>query len=128
MNCYLQFHGIPQTEKDLLSKVNAIATKIQLPQLSGDDVDVIQHHSRIRFLMLSAASQSKKTWDLWWANRRKITNEDGNMHVLENLTKRKRELLKKTKDWAKEHCNKYVWHSNGKVLVRKSDAVVQQSK
>lgn len=41
MNCYLQFHGIPQTEKDLLSKVNAIATKIQLPQLSGDDVDAI---------------------------------------------------------------------------------------
>lgn len=65
------------------------------------------------------ATQAKR--DLWWQNKNKIRSSGNDSYVMENLTKRTRELLFETKNWAKSNNFKYVWHSNGRVLVRKID-------
>lgn len=39
--------------------------------------------------------------------------------MCENMTRLSRSLLTKTKEWAKNAGYAFVWHTNGKVLVRK---------
>lgn len=43
------------------------------------------------------------------------------MYIHENLTKQNRELLVNAKDWAKGKGFLSLWHTNGKIVVRRKD-------
>lgn len=120
----LEFHGLQQTAReDLLGKINEIAAHIELPQLVESDVVAIHRlpsrRDKIPVVICRFATQAKR--DLWWQNKNKIRSSGNDSYVMENLTKRTRDLLFETKNWAKSNNFKYVWHSNGRVLVRKID-------
>ncbi|KAM7283115.1 uncharacterized protein ISCGN_000270 [Ixodes scapularis] len=120
----LEFHGIQVTEKEnLLSKLNVLATQLELPQLS--DMDVVSIHrlpsrkDKTPGVICRFARQADR--DRWWESRKKLRDSNDTLFLLENLTRRSRSLLFETKAWAKRNNYKYAWHSNGRVLVRKSD-------
>lgn len=120
----LECHGIQQTAREhLLGKINEIAAHIELPQLVESDIVAIHRlpsrKDKIPVVICRFATQAKR--DVWWQNKNKIRSSSDDSYVLENLTKRTRDLLFETKNWAKVNNFKYVWHSNGRVLVRKID-------
>lgn len=120
----LEFHGIQQTaNEDLLGKINALAAEIEIPQLLESDIVSIHRQpidkNKIPGVICRFAKQAQR--DVWWQNRKKIRSLDENCFVMENLTKRTRALLFETKNWAKTKHIKYVWHSNGRILARKTD-------
>ncbi|XP_077484998.1 uncharacterized protein LOC144095071 [Amblyomma americanum] len=122
----LEFHGIQETDKEnLLDKINALTAQIKLPALSENDVVAVHRlpakKDKIPGIICRFARQADR--DAWWQNRKKLQEADGNIFVLENLTKRTRALLFEAKNWAKVKKYKYVWHSNGRVLVRKADGL-----
>lgn len=43
------------------------------------------------------------------------------VHIYGIMTKQNRELLAKTKEWAKANGFKYTWHRNGKIFARRKD-------
>lgn len=50
-------------------------------------------------------------------------NSTPRLFIQENLTRHNRELLRETKERAKAKNYAYVWHTNGKILVRKTVGV-----
>lgn len=120
----LEFHGIPKTEgEDLISKVNNIAEKLEMPELSQSDVTAIHRlpskPDKIPGIIIKFASQT--TRDAWLDRRARLRNAGINAYVSENMTTYNRELLAKTKEWAKGKGFLYVWHRNGKLFVRRKD-------
>nr|XP_037288234.1 LOW QUALITY PROTEIN: uncharacterized protein LOC119181152 [Rhipicephalus microplus] len=119
----LQFHGNKQTEKEnLIDKLNELATQLELPQLSANDVVVVHRlpskKDKIPGIICHFTKQADR--DRWWLNRNKLRERNDAIFMKENGTKRTRALLFEAKNWAKGQCN-YVWHNNGRVLVRKAD-------
>nr|XP_054931604.1 uncharacterized protein LOC126539682 [Dermacentor andersoni] len=120
----LEFHGIQHSEKEnLLEKLNDVAVQLELPQLSENDVVSVHRlpskKEKIPGIICRFAKQADR--DRWWKSRQKLRASKDDVFLLENVTKRTRDLLFQTKIWAKRANYKYVWHSNGRVLVRKTD-------
>lgn len=120
----LEFHGIQYSEKEnLLEKLNKVAMKLELPQLSESDVVSVHRlpskKEKIPGIICRFAKQADR--DRWWKSRKKLRESKDDVFLLENVTKRTRDLLFETKIWAKRANYKYVWHSNSRVLVRKAD-------
>lgn len=120
----LEFHGIPKTEnEDLLSKVNEIAATLQLPQLEINDVTAAHRlpskPDKTPGVIVRFTRQAVR--DDWLEARKKLKEADAEVYIQENLTKQTRNLLWETKQWARESNFKFVWHSNGKVLVRRKE-------
>lgn len=120
----LEFHGLPVTEsEDLLSKVNAVAEKLHLPQLADSDVVAVHRlpaaKDKVPGVIVRFAKQAIR--DSFLEKRNELRKSEDPCHILENLTKKNRLLLGTTKVWAKNHGYKYVWHKNGKVYVRQKD-------
>ncbi|XP_065308124.1 uncharacterized protein [Dermacentor albipictus] len=119
----LEFHGIPQTyNENLLEEINALAGKAELPQLLQHDIVAIHRlpakKGKTPAVICRFAKQMNR--DEWWQNRKKLSCVD-KLFLQENITKRTRALLFEVKNWAKINGFKYVWHHNGRVLVRKTD-------
>ncbi|XP_077548318.1 uncharacterized protein LOC144161537 [Haemaphysalis longicornis] len=120
----LEFHGLELTKnEDLLAKINALSQKLEVPPLSKDDVVTIHRlparRDNIPGIICCFAKLADR--ENWWQNRKKLVRSDDSPFILENLTRRTRALLFEAKNWAKEAHFKYVWHNNGRVLVRKAD-------
>nr|XP_050052394.2 uncharacterized protein LOC126548287 [Dermacentor andersoni] len=120
----LEFHGIQHSEKEnLLEKLNDVAVQLELPQLSENDVVSVHRlpskKENIPGIICRFAKQADR--DRWWKSRQKLRESKDDVFLLENVTKTTRDLLFQTKIWAKRANCKYVWHSNGRVLVRKTD-------
>ncbi|XP_077523190.1 uncharacterized protein LOC144134074 [Amblyomma americanum] len=120
----LEFHGIQDTENEnLLQKINVLAAKAQIPELLQDDVVAIHRlparKNKTPGIICRFAKEAKR--GEWWQNRKKLSSVDGNVYLQENITKRTRALLFAVKNWAKVNEFKFVWHHNGRVLVRKSE-------
>lgn len=120
----LEFHGIQTAEnEDLVSEINKLAAKIKLPLLDKNDIVAIHRlpskKDKIPGVICRFAKQTDR--DMWWQNRKKLSDAHEDLFLLENLTKRTRTLLFETKVWAKANNFKYVWHYNNKVLMRKVD-------
>ncbi|XP_077564066.1 uncharacterized protein LOC144179549 [Haemaphysalis longicornis] len=118
----LEFHGIQTAEnEDLVSEINKLAAKIKLPLLDKNDIVAIHRlpskKDKIPGVICRFAKQTDR--DMWWQNRKKLSDAHEDLFLLENLTKRTRTLLFETKVWAKANNFKYVWHHNNKVLMRK---------
>lgn len=120
----LEFHGIPKTEKeDVLSKVNEIAATLQLPQLEINDVTAAHRlpskPDKTPGVIVRFTRQAVR--DDWFEARKKLKAADSAVYIQENLTKQTRKLLWETKQWARENNFRFVWHSNGRVLVRRRE-------
>lgn len=120
----LEFHGIPVSEnEDLLSKVNDVASKINVPELSVTDVVSIHRlpaaRDKVPGIIVRFARQSVK--DAFLAKKSELNRLKIYCFILENLTKRNKVLLTATKDWARNHDYKYVWHKNGRIYIRQKD-------
>lgn len=120
----LEFHGIPVSEnEDLLSKVNDVASKINVPELGMTDVVSIHRlpaaRDKVPGIIVRFARQSVK--DAFLAKKSELNRLKIYCFILENLTKRNKVLLTATKDWARNHDYKYVWHKNGRIYIRQKD-------
>lgn len=120
----LEFHGISESEnEDLLSKVNAVTSKVSLPALTVSDVAAVHRlpaaKDKVPAILVRFSRQSHK--DLFLSKRAELNQMKTNCFMLENLTKRNKELLRDAKNWAKNNNFKYVWHRNGKIFVRQRD-------
>ena len=125
----LEFHGIKGTQSEnLLDKINALTAQNKLPPLTQKDVVAIHRlparKDKTAGIICRFARQADR--DAWWQNRKKLQETDDNIFMLENLTKKTRTLLHDVKNWAKAKKYKYVWHSNGRILVRKADGLKAQ--
>lgn len=120
----LEFHGIPKSEnEDVLSKVNELATTLKLPQLEINDVTAAHRlpskPDKTPGVIVRFTRQAVR--DNWFEARKKLKTADSDVYIQENLTKQTRKLLWETKQWARESNFQFVWHSNGKVLVRRTE-------
>ncbi|XP_075553491.1 uncharacterized protein LOC142586124 [Dermacentor variabilis] len=117
----IEIHGITESEnEDLMMKVNEVATQIKLPLLNKSDVMAIHRlpakPGKTRAIIIRFVHQELR--DSWLANKKQL-KDHGHVFFCENMTRLSRALLSKTKEWAQTSGYAYVWHSNGKVLVRK---------
>nr|XP_050024388.1 uncharacterized protein LOC126518657 [Dermacentor andersoni] len=120
----LDFHGIQHSEKEsLLEKLNEVAVQLVVPRLSENDVVSVHRlpskKEKIPGIICCFAKQADR--DRWWQSRKKLRESKYDVFLLENVTKRTRDSLFMTKIWAKRANYRYVWPSNGHVLVRKAD-------
>lgn len=120
----LEFHGIPKSDnEDLLLKVNEIAKKLDVPELTMKDIAAIHRlpckPDKTPGIIVRFFQQTTK--DEWLNKRSVLKRAKDDAYILENLTSHDRELLWEAKEWSKESNYKYVWYKNGNVLVRKQD-------
>ncbi|XP_037529384.1 uncharacterized protein LOC119406724 [Rhipicephalus sanguineus] len=120
----LEFHGIKQTEKEnLIEKLNELATQLELPQLSANDVVAVHRlpskKDKIPGIICRFVKQTDR--DRWWLNRKKLRDRNDVVFMKENVQNEHVLFCLKQKNWAKRAMHKYVWHNNGRVLVRKAD-------
>lgn len=119
----LEIHGLPaEPNEDLLTKVNEVAKKLELPELH--DIDAAMHRLPARpnktpGIVVRFTRQALR--DKWLDSRRKLKRSETTVHILENLTKHNRALLWSARQWARNKQYRYVWHRDGKVFVRRSD-------
>lgn len=129
----LEFHGISVTpNENLLEKVNQLASVLEVPSLELSDVTAIHRlpskPDKVPGIIVRYGRQADR--DAWLAKRKKLREAKKNVAILENMTKKSRELLQTTKQWASVNNFRFAWHSNGKILLRKNtgdDAIVVRS-
>lgn len=120
----LEVHGIPVTENEvLLTKLNEVANVLNVPQLNTNDVISVHRlparADKLPGIIVHFASEA--TRNRWFENRLKLKSSQGNTYLQENITKHNRALLWAAKQWAKDNRFQYVWHRNGRILIRKKD-------
>lgn len=120
--CNLEIHGMPLSQnEDLLKKVNDVATKLGVSQLSETDVAALHRlqakSDKIPGVIVRFARQS--TRDKWFNNKGNLDRSQSTVYILENMTRQSKALFWASKEWARENHFKYVWYKNGKVYVRK---------
>ncbi|XP_050052504.2 uncharacterized protein [Dermacentor andersoni] len=118
----IEFHGITESDdEDLMKKVNDIGTTLELKPLCSSDITAIHRlpakPGKTRGVIVSFAKSEIR--DAWLEKRKALRDANTNMFICENLTRFSRTLLASAKCWAKESGYAFVWHANGKVLVRK---------
>lgn len=100
-----------------------MAAKIDVPLLTTNDVIAVHRlpaaRDKVPGIIVRLARQSLK--DGIMSKRRELRTLNDGCYIMENLTKRTRALLAVTKEWAKHHNHKHVWHRNNKIYVRRVD-------
>lgn len=119
----LEIHGIPVTEnEDLITELNKVADKIEVPHLEVSDVVTVHRlparKDHVPGIIIHFVRQDTK--DIWLKKRSTLKDVTPRIFIQENLTRFNRELLRATKDMAKEKSYAFAWYGNGKVFVRKS--------
>lgn len=120
----LEVHGVIKTENEnLLDKVNEVASRLQLPPLTTNDV-VAMHRlpakpDKVPHIIIRFTRQTTK--EQWLQNKKKLFGTKPDVFIVENMTKKNRELLWKAKEWAKGAGFRYVWHRSGSIFARKKD-------
>lgn len=118
----VEIHGIPETAgENLLNKVNDLAKTLSLTELAPADISAIHRMAsrpgRERGVILRFVHQDLR--NMWLEKRKSLRQEQENVYITENMTKRSRALLLAAKTWARRVGYDFAWHSNGKVLVRR---------
>lgn len=119
----IEIHGIAETEgENLLEKVNSLGAQLEMQPITSHDVVAVHRlpakTGKARGIILRFVRQ--ETRDAWIAKRKVLREKRNRVFINENLTSRTRKLLAATKEWAKDADYQFVWHANGKVLMRKS--------
>lgn len=119
----LEIHGVPAgPNENLIESLNTVADKLRVPHLEASEVVSVHRlpakPEKIPGIIVRFAQQ--QTRDSWLAKKRNLKQSDSAVFVQENLTRHCRELLKESKNVARDKSYEYVWYSHGKVLVRKT--------
>lgn len=115
----MEIHGMPVTDgEDLLSKVNSLAVKLDLPTLVANDIEGLHRlpsqPDKVPVVLIRFANRSTKTD---WISKRKECEDD--IRFFDNLTASSRNLLWLAKMKAKEMKYAFVWSKEGKIYARK---------
>lgn len=129
----IEVHGVQRTpNENLLAKLNDIAKSVNLPELSVNDVDAVHRlpakPGKEPGIIVRFVRQSIR--DTWLDSRKVLKNLKSTVTIVENMTKQHRDLLRYARTWAAENDYRFVWHSNGRILVSKAEgarAIVIQS-
>lgn len=118
----IEIHGIPEAAgEDLLSKVNEVADKIGMNHLTEADTLALHRMSakpgKTKGVIARFVRQELR--DAWLQKRVVLKEKGDSVYITENMTNYSRVLLQATKEWAKQAGFAYVWHVNGKILVRR---------
>lgn len=118
----LVIHGVAESkDENLLSKVNEVAQKIDMVELTHADVVSLHRLSarpgKERGLIIRFARQELR--DAWLEKRKVLRERREGISITENMTNHARILLNYAKAWAEGVGYAFAWHSNGKILVRK---------
>lgn len=120
----LEIHGIPASEnEDLMAKVNEIAMKLQVPTVTRNDITNV-HRLRAKVGKTPGVIvrfQNQEMRDKWLSKKKLLNHGTDNLYVCENMTRHSRNLLTMAKEWAAVSGYAFVWHVNGKVLVRRAN-------
>lgn len=120
----LEIHGIPVRQgESLLDVMNHVANKLEVPPLTQSDVQTI-HRLPARpdnVPGIIARFEKQSVRDAWLQKRNKLKGSEPRIFLQENITRQNRELLRATKDVAKTKGYAFVWHVNGKILVRRGE-------
>lgn len=119
----LEIHGLaPTAQENLFDKVNEIALKLELPQLSPADIDAVHRlpsrPDRAPVVLLRFSS--RLTRDSWFEKRRQLRPVGLDVYFHENLTARNKRLLWLVRQKAQEKGYQFSWHKNGKTFVRRA--------
>lgn len=120
----LEVHGIAVVpDEDLIDTLNTVADKLEVPHITSCDVvSVHRLPSKGNYTPgIIARFARQATRDTWLANKSKLNGTAPRVYIQENMTRHDRELLRSVKDAAKDKGYRYVWHVNGKIMVRKTD-------
>lgn len=120
----LEFHGIPQTNNEnLLQQLNQVAAKISVPELTESDI-VSAHRlpskpGKIPGIIVRFGKQ--QTRDQWLEKKKELKRDQETIFIQENMTRHNRALLHAARDWASTRRYQYVWHKDGKILIREKE-------
>ncbi|CAN7981385.1 unnamed protein product, partial [Ixodes pacificus] len=120
----VEIHGIPKKDNEnLMETIQQLSAKLQLPAPSHDSIEAVHRLSRRegKIPPIIVRFKERAVRDLWISKRRALAKE--RVFINENLTKLLRQLLWKTKSCAKVKGYKFVWITNGKILVREKENV-----
>lgn len=120
----LEIHGVVFTEKeDLLSKINEVAHLLDVDEVSDCDVEACHRlpskPNKVPGIIIRFERQAVR--DRWLRKKSALKESGKNIYICENLSRRTKELLFTTKEWAQTNDWKFAWHANGKVLLRKKE-------
>ncbi|KAG0431749.1 hypothetical protein HPB47_021490 [Ixodes persulcatus] len=120
----LEIHGIPAVQgENLLTSLNWLADKLEVPHLTESDVTSVHRlpakQGHVPGIIVRFTRQQNR--DEWLKGKNKLKGSTPRVFIQENLTRYNRELLRATKDQAKEKNYAFTWYTNGKVLVRRTE-------
>lgn len=128
-NANLEIHGLPaQPDEKLHDVLNDLAEKLELPNLSPDDVTAVHRipSKRGDAPTVLIRFKSVSTKERWSAVRNKLRalHDSGKIPKLffnDNLTKMNRELFWCARTAAKAKGYKFAWVKAGKIYVKKNE-------
>lgn len=120
----LEVHGIEKSEgENLLVKLNNVARKLNIPELTAKDVEAIHRlparEENTPAIMVRFSSRTTK--EQWTEQKTHLVTKVPGVRFLDNLTPLNKKLLWVTKSKALERSYKFVWQKNGRILVRKKE-------
>lgn len=118
----MEIHGLPlSANENLLSKLNDIANKLELPALTEKDVEGLHRlpakNGKAPAVLVRFVSRA--TRDLWLSERQYLKDVQSGVWFLDNLTAMNKKLLWMLKGKAEEKKYQFVWQKNGKIFARK---------
>ncbi|KAB0790019.1 hypothetical protein PPYR_15688 [Photinus pyralis] len=124
---YVEIHGV--SDNDQISPENQfekIAQSVGCGNITPITVTKIKLANSSFLLAKMESAELKRTFlkkgKQWWANLSELEKKsNAKLYFNENLTPQNRKMLKEAKIRAKIYNFKYVWVSEGRILVRKDD-------
>lgn len=120
----LEILGLAKEEhEDLFEKVNTVARKLELPELTRSDIDGMhrlpQRPGKEPAVIVRFTSVSLK--QKWMEARSRLRAKEPDMRFFDNLTPWNKRLLWLARARAEEVGYRFAWQNNGHVLVRKDE-------
>lgn len=118
----VEIHGIPEApNQDLYQVLADLSVKLNIQSPERQVIEALHrlkaHKDKIAPIIVRFVDQT--TRDMWLAKKRALRADK--IYINENLTRAHKMLLSECKKLAKDRGFKFVWVSNGKILVRKSE-------
>ncbi|XP_075749432.1 uncharacterized protein LOC142814505 [Rhipicephalus microplus] len=125
----LEIHGLgEQTNEKVIEKLNLLADELELPKLSGKDIEAA-HRLRTRAgtdggdkpSPIIVRFSARCTRDAWLAKRGELRKKNSKVFINENLTAQNKRLFWQMKTKAREMKYQFAWVKDGKFFVRRSE-------
>ncbi|XP_041460952.1 uncharacterized protein LOC121412110 [Lytechinus variegatus] len=133
----LEVAGVPEKEGENVREAVLHVMKKISPEVSNDDIDVTHRLGQRRedgpARPIIVRFTTRRMRDTLYSGRKKLretstrqlgfSRDEGKVFLNENLAPAKKSLLKKANDERKKAGYKFLWTTNGTILVRKSPNV-----